>query len=118
MLKGAYASGGRGVQVLLYGEPGNGKTMACRWVWEQCRQRRWEWRLVTPDTYRQALRDGDPVEAVRGLFGTEPKEFRPGIDPREVRERYGLSGGPWLLTPEDLSGKNPPRDLPTNPRTP
>jgi len=23
-------------------------------------------------------------------------------------------GGPWLLTPEDLSGKNPPRELPTN----
>ena len=27
-------------------------------------------------------------------------------------------GGPWLLTPEDLSGKNPPRELPTSPRTP
>ena len=28
-------------------------------------------------------------------------------------------GGPWLLTPEDLSGKNPPRELPTNyPRNP
>jgi hypothetical protein len=27
-------------------------------------------------------------------------------------------GGPWLLTAEDLSGKNPPRELSTNPRTP
>jgi AAA+ superfamily predicted ATPase len=28
--------------------------MACRWIWEACRQRRWEYRLVTPDNYRQA----------------------------------------------------------------
>src|SRR5262245_62283244 len=28
--------------------------MACRWIWEVCRQRRWEYRLVTPDNYRQA----------------------------------------------------------------
>ncbi|HEY6808748.1 MAG TPA: glycosyltransferase family 4 protein [Gemmatimonadales bacterium] len=31
-------------------------------------------------------------------LGTEPKEFRPGIDARAVRARYGLDGGPWLLT--------------------
>ena len=31
-------------------------------------------------------------------LGTEPAQFRPGIDAREVRERYGLAGGPWLLT--------------------
>lgn len=31
-------------------------------------------------------------------LGTEPTQFRPGIDAREVRERYGLVGGPWLLT--------------------
>jgi phosphatidylinositol alpha-1,6-mannosyltransferase len=31
-------------------------------------------------------------------LGTEPREFHPGIDPRGVRERYGLGGGPWLLT--------------------
>jgi phosphatidyl-myo-inositol dimannoside synthase len=30
--------------------------------------------------------------------GTTPSHFRPGIDPRPVRERYGLDGGPWLLT--------------------
>jgi hypothetical protein len=40
--------------VLLMGPPGNGKTMACRWIWDECRRRRWEWRLVTPDLYRQA----------------------------------------------------------------
>ena len=49
------AYGGRAKRgVLLTGAPGNGKTMACRWIWEECRQRRWEYRLVTPDNYRQA----------------------------------------------------------------
>lgn len=31
-------------------------------------------------------------------LGTEPKQFHPGIDAGEIRARYGLAGGPWLLT--------------------
>jgi phosphatidylinositol alpha-1,6-mannosyltransferase len=31
-------------------------------------------------------------------LGTSPEHFRPGVDPRDVRARYGLDGGPWLLT--------------------
>ncbi len=31
-------------------------------------------------------------------LGTTPSHFRPGVDPRDVRARYGLDGGPWLLT--------------------
>jgi hypothetical protein len=63
------AYGGRARRgILLTGAPGNGKTMACRWIWEQCRRRRWEWRLVTPEAYRQARCSGNAVEAVRGLF--------------------------------------------------
>lgn len=31
-------------------------------------------------------------------LGTEPRHFRPGLDTAAVRARYGLDGGPWLLT--------------------
>jgi phosphatidyl-myo-inositol dimannoside synthase len=37
-----------------------------------------------------------PVETVP--LGTTPSQFRPGIDTRDVRTKYGLNGGPWLLT--------------------
>jgi hypothetical protein len=56
--------GGRAKRgVLLTGAPGNGKTLACRWIWEACRERRWEYRLVTPDSYRSA-RQHDTIEAL------------------------------------------------------
>ena len=31
-------------------------------------------------------------------LGTTPEHFRPGVDPRHVRARYGLDSGRWLLT--------------------
>lgn len=31
-------------------------------------------------------------------LGTDPQQFRPGLDTREVRARYRLEGGPWVLT--------------------
>ena len=31
-------------------------------------------------------------------LGTDPLHFRPGIDTSDVRARYGLQGGRWLLT--------------------
>jgi phosphatidylinositol alpha-1,6-mannosyltransferase len=31
-------------------------------------------------------------------LGTDPRHFRPGIDPRAARLRYGLESGRWLLT--------------------
>ena len=31
-------------------------------------------------------------------LGTDPEQFRPGLDTREVRARYRLNGDPWILT--------------------
>src|SRR5439155_10814847 len=31
-------------------------------------------------------------------LGTDPEEFRPGVDTRAVRTRYGLNGEAWALT--------------------
>jgi phosphatidylinositol alpha-1,6-mannosyltransferase len=31
-------------------------------------------------------------------LGTDPEQFRPGIDPKDVRARYRLNGGRWALT--------------------
>src|SRR5438132_3477647 len=41
----------------------------------------------------------DPLaERVRVVpLGTDPEQFRPGIDTRAVRTRYGLNGGEWVL---------------------
>jgi phosphatidylinositol alpha-1,6-mannosyltransferase len=40
-----------------------------------------------------------PAPAVRVVpLGTTPGHFRPGLDPRALREKHGLDGGPWLLT--------------------
>jgi phosphatidylinositol alpha-1,6-mannosyltransferase len=43
------------------------------------------------------LPDGGPLVEVVPL-GTDPGRFRPGLDTAEVRARYGLGGGPWMLT--------------------
>src|SRR5262249_9537213 len=66
------AYGGRARRgLLLMGAPGNGKTMVCRWIWEECRRRRWEWRLVTPTAYRQARQSCDAESEVKNLFTVE-----------------------------------------------
>ncbi|MGH7521180.1 MAG: glycosyltransferase family 4 protein, partial [Gemmatimonadales bacterium] len=53
----------------------------------------------TADLARSVLGKLDldvPVETVP--LGTTPSHFRPGIDASAVRRKFGLNGGPWLLT--------------------
>jgi hypothetical protein len=45
--------------VLLLGEPGNGKTMACRWLRGECNQHRLDWATVTAERFEQARFDGE-----------------------------------------------------------
>lgn len=40
--------------VLLLGEPGNGKTMACRWLAAECQRHGLEWQTVSAETFEDA----------------------------------------------------------------
>jgi cell division protease FtsH len=54
--------------LLLTGPPGNGKTSACRWLWNECLRLGCEYRMVSPDAYQAARKSCNPVQAVKDLF--------------------------------------------------
>ncbi len=57
--------------VLLLGEPGNGKTMACRWLRSECSRHGFEWRSVNAEEYAGAKENG----RAHSLFQLD----RPGV---------------------------------------
>jgi phosphatidylinositol alpha-1,6-mannosyltransferase len=58
-----------------------------------------EWTAALARRVFAALDLPQIAERVRVVhLGTEPAHFRPGVDAAAARRRYGLDGGPWLLT--------------------
>ncbi len=58
-----------------------------------------QWTAARARALLGALGLDDAAARVRVVpLGTDPVQFRPGLDAGPVRARYGLSGGPWLLT--------------------
>jgi cell division protease FtsH len=44
--------------VLLLGEPGNGKTTACKWLYNECRRQKLRWRSVNAQDFSQSYAQG------------------------------------------------------------
>ena len=76
--------------VLLTGEPGNGKTMACRWLRNECYKQGLEWRIVRSECYERTRADGD----LTSLFSLDEPgvilfdDFDLGV---RNREEYGAT---------------------------
>jgi len=74
--------------ILLMGDPGNGKTMACRWLRSQCYKQGLVWRYVRAEYYERARMEGD----VQSVFDLEEPgvilfdDFDLGV---RNREEYG-----------------------------
>lgn len=76
--------------LVLTGEPGNGKTMACRWLRQQCQEHDLEWNQVTVEEYETAR--------ASNLLGSVFELSSPGIilfDDFDLgmrdREKYGAT---------------------------
>ncbi|MFL5462052.1 MAG: glycosyltransferase family 4 protein [Gemmatimonadales bacterium] len=63
----------------------------------------WTRRLCLEVLDGLGCRSGD-IDVRRIPLGTDPAHFRPGLDSRSARERYGLGPGRWLITVARLVG--------------
>ena len=58
-----------------------------------------QWTREQPQTVLRELGLDPLAETVRVVpLGTDPEQFRPGLDTKDVRTRYRLNGGPWIVT--------------------
>jgi phosphatidyl-myo-inositol dimannoside synthase len=58
---------------------------------------RWTQELCLTVLRELGFQDGE-IEVRIVPLGTDPEHFRPGVDTADVRTRYGLEDGRWLLT--------------------
>lgn len=58
-----------------------------------------QWTREQTQTVLRELGLDSHAERVKVVpLGTDPAQFKPGLDTREVRARYRLDGGPWILS--------------------
>jgi cell division protease FtsH len=76
--------------VALLGEPGNGKTMACRWLLSQCHRHGLQWRSVTVEQYESACQSHELQELFE--LGGPGIVLFDDLD-EAVRDRETVDGG-------------------------
>lgn len=58
-----------------------------------------QWTREQAQTVLRELGLDPQAESVKVVpLGADPDHFKPGVDTREVKARYRLNGGPWVLT--------------------
>jgi len=58
-----------------------------------------QWTREQTQTVLREVGLSSQAEAVKIVpLGADPELFKPGVDTREVKARYRLNGGPWLVT--------------------
>jgi cell division protease FtsH len=72
--------------IILTGEPGNGKTMACRWIQKLCKDKGVDWGVVNGQEIEATFAKGDRLE---GLFARHTVTFYDDIDINYLDRKKG-----------------------------